>query len=196
MKNQKNSEISEETIIEAAIGILKRDGLEKLTMRSLAGALGIKAASLYWHIKDKQVLYGQIAEHLCREIRSECSIKDAKAYLMEGGALFRQKLLEVPDSVQIFMHSVPNTPCRFGLIKNILICLLHLGVKEENCLMAGNMFNNYILSFVADEIIMRVEHRGINPFAGILGTAYEQPNNDEQFARGLEVLFTGFETLR
>ena len=47
MKDEKKSEISLERIVKAAIGLLSRDGIEKLTMRSLAGALGIKAASLY-----------------------------------------------------------------------------------------------------------------------------------------------------
>jgi AcrR family transcriptional regulator len=58
MKSEKNIEISQDAIIDAAVGILKHEGLGKLTMRSLADSLGIKASSLYWHIKDKQALYG------------------------------------------------------------------------------------------------------------------------------------------
>jgi AcrR family transcriptional regulator len=192
----KNGPISQETIIRAAIGILKREGLEKLTMRLLAQTLGVKAASLYWHIKDKAALYNQIAEELCREIQPSCSIKDPKAYLTEVSGLYRQKLLEVPDSVEIFMHSMPLTPRRFELIKNILICLLHLGVKEEHCLIAGNILNNYVLSFAADEVIIQAEHHNApNPFASILGTGYKPLNNEEQFVRGLEVLFAGFKIL-
>lgn len=196
MKTEKKIAVSQERIVEQAIDLLNQHGIEKLTMRALAEALAIKAASLYWHIKDKQDLYNQITEKMCAEIRPACGLKDPKAYLMEVSVLYRQKLLEVRDSVELFMHSVPVTPQRFELIKNLLICLLHLGIKEENCLLAGNLYNNYILSFVADEVIMETEHKAIpNPFTGILGTAYRPLSMDTQFMRGLEVLFAGFTML-
>ncbi|MDR1902689.1 MAG: TetR family transcriptional regulator [Treponema sp.] len=199
MKTEKileKSEISRERIVEAAIALLNRQGIEKLTMRGLAGSLNIKAASLYWHIKDKQDLYDAIAEKMSSEIKPSCGLKDARAYLLEAAALYRKKLLEVRDSVEIFMHSAPVTPQRIELIKNIVICLLHLGIKEENCLIAGHLFNNYILSFTADEVIVQTEHKDApNPFAGILGTGYKPLNRDKQFLRGLEVLFAGFKIL-
>ncbi|MDR0721440.1 MAG: hypothetical protein LBF75_01425 [Treponema sp.] len=59
-----------------------------------------------------------------------------------------------------------------------------------------NKSNNYILSFVADELIMQTEHRAVpNPFTGILGTAYRPLSRDHQFMRGLEVLCAGFKIL-
>jgi AcrR family transcriptional regulator len=199
MKNEKNSEkneISKEKIVEAAIALLNRQGIEKLTMRALADTLAIKAASLYWHIKDKQDLYDQIAEKISADIKPSCGLKDAKAFLMEGAALYRKNLLKIRDSVEIFMRSVPVTPQRVELIKNITICLLHLGIKEENCLIAAHLFNNYILSSVADEVIVQTEHKDTpNPFAGILGTSYKPLSRDKQFTRGLDVLFAGFKIL-
>jgi AcrR family transcriptional regulator len=193
---KKKIEISQKRIVAKAIDLLNEKGIEKLTMRSLAEALDIKAASLYWHIRDKQDLYDQIAEKLSADIQPSCGLKDARAYLMEVSVLYRQKLRSVRDSVEIFMHSAPVTPQRFELIKNLLICLLHIGIKEENCLLAGNLYNNYILSFVADEIIMQTVHKETpNPFIGILGTAYSPLSMDEQFMRGLEVLFAGFKIL-
>ncbi|MDR1030491.1 MAG: TetR family transcriptional regulator [Treponema sp.] len=192
----KKIEISQKWIVEKAIDLLNEKGIAKLTMRSLAEALDIKAASLYWHIKNKQDLYDQIAEKMCADIQPACGLKDPRAYLMEVSVLYRQKLQAVRDSVEIFMHSAPVTPQRFELIKNLLICLLHIGIKEENCLLAGNIYNNYILSFVADEIIMQTEHKETpNPFTSILGTAYKPLSSDEQFMRGLEVLFAGFKIL-
>ncbi|MHB9291546.1 putative TetR/AcrR family transcriptional regulator, tetracycline repressor protein [Hollandina sp. SP2] len=196
MKTEKKIVISPERIVEQAMDLLNQHGIEKLTMRALAEALAIKAASLYWHIKNKQDLYNQIAEKICAEIRPTCGLKDPKAYLMEVSVLYRQKLLAVRDSVALFMHSPPITPQRFELIKNLLICFLHLGIKEENCLLAGNIYNNYILSFVADEIILQTEHMAVpNPFIGILGSAYKPLDRDTQFMRGLEVLFAGFKIL-
>jgi AcrR family transcriptional regulator len=188
--------ISQETIVMAALDILNREGIDKLTMRTIAASLDTKAASLYRHIKDKSDLYNLIAEKVCSEIRPSCGLSNAKNYLIEAAGLYRQKLLALRDSVEIFIHSPPTTPIRLELIKNIMISLLHIGIKEKNCMIASHIFNNYILSFVADEVIFRNIPSDVpNPFEAILGINFEKPTFDEQFNCGLDVLFAGFKIL-
>ena len=46
--------LSRPRIIEASLELMARDGLESLTMRALADELGVKAASLYWHVRDRR----------------------------------------------------------------------------------------------------------------------------------------------
>jgi TetR/AcrR family tetracycline transcriptional repressor len=189
-------EISQETIVREAIALLNRDGLEKLSMRTLAGALGIKAPALYWHIKNKQDLIDQIAEAISAEMLTSCGLGNAQKYLFEFAHVYRQKLLEVRDGVVIFINSYPSTPARCETIKNTMISLLHIGVKEKYCLIASGMYNNYVLSFVADEVIFKANPAGMPPFiTTILGTGYEKISFDEQFDCGLNVLFAGFKTL-
>jgi AcrR family transcriptional regulator len=45
--------INRDTIGDAALQIVARDGVEALSMRTLAAALGIKAPSLYEHVKNR-----------------------------------------------------------------------------------------------------------------------------------------------
>ncbi|MDR0709698.1 MAG: hypothetical protein LBF77_06505 [Spirochaetaceae bacterium] len=88
------------------------------------------------------------------------------------------------------------TPIRCETIKNALISLLHIGIKEKHCLVAAGMYNNYVLSFVADEVIFKANPAGQPAFIDtILGTGYEKMSFDEQFECGLNVLFAGFKTL-
>ncbi|MHB9293087.1 hypothetical protein Holit_02206 [Hollandina sp. SP2] len=189
-------EISPEAIVREALGILNRDGLEKLSMRALAAALGIKAPALYWHIKNKQDLMDQIAETMSAEMLPSCGLSDARKYLFEAVRLYRQKLLKVRDSVEVFMGSPPSTPVRCELIKNMMISLLHTGIKEKYCLVASHMLNNYVLSFVADEVIFKANPAGQPVFIDtILGTDYEKMSFDEQFECGLNILFAGFKIL-
>jgi AcrR family transcriptional regulator len=189
-------EISQEALVRAAIDILNREGIERLTMRALAQVLGVKAPALYWHIKNKQDLIDQIAEKMSVEMLPSCGLSDARKYLFEFARVYRQKLLEVRDGVAIFLRSYPSTPARCETIKNALISLLHIGVKEKYCLVAAGMFNNYVLSFVADEVIFKANPAGQPVFIDtILGTGYEKMSFDEQFECGLDVLFSGFKTL-
>ncbi|NHZ91986.1 TetR family transcriptional regulator [Massilia sp. CCM 8733] len=60
--------ISREAVIATALGLLDEVGLEGLTMRRLADALGIKAASLYWHFANKQVLMDGMADALMADV--------------------------------------------------------------------------------------------------------------------------------
>lgn len=59
--------MQKEQIIQAAITILDRDGLEGVTLRRLATELGIKAASIYWHIANKEVLLDEMANAILAE---------------------------------------------------------------------------------------------------------------------------------
>jgi TetR/AcrR family tetracycline transcriptional repressor len=188
-------EISPETIVREAIALLNREGMEKLSMRALAGALGVKAPALYWHIKNKQDLIDQIAEAMSAEMLTSCGLGNAKKYLVEFAHVYRQKLLEVRDGVAVFISSYPSTPARCETIKNAMISLLHIGVKEKYCLVASGMLNNYVLSFVADEVIFKANPAGMPAFINtILGTGYEKMSFDEQFECGLNALFAGFKT--
>jgi AcrR family transcriptional regulator len=189
--------LSQETIVKAALELLNREGIENLTMRALAASLDTKAASLYRHIKDKKDLYDMIAENVIAGIKPACGLSNARAYLTEAAGLYRQKLLALRDSVAIFTQSRAATPLRFEFMKHIMICLLHLGVKENKCVVAAHMFNNYVLSSVADEIMFRsVPADAPNAYETILGTNFEWLSFDEQFRCGLEVLFTGIKALK
>jgi AcrR family transcriptional regulator len=189
--------LSQETIVQAAVELLNRDGIDNLSMRTLAAFLDTKAASLYRHIKDKNDLYNLIAETVISEIKPSCGLSDAKTYLMEAAGLYRQKLLTLRDAVGIFIQSRATTPKRFDFMKNVMICLLHMGVKENKCMVASHMLNNYILSSVSDEVFFRsFPPDAPSPYETILGNNFAWLSFDEQFNCGLEVLFTGFQALK
>ncbi|GKU24402.1 TetR family transcriptional regulator [Clostridium folliculivorans] len=185
--------ISKESIINASLNILNRDGISNLTMRTLAKELNIKAASLYWHIKDKQALYDLLSEHINQEIVLPEGLKDPKETLINLSLEIRRVLLKTRDAVDVLSQSFPSTPSRIQSIKFILQTLSEYGVSNKNCLTAANLLNNYILSFVADEI------RGMNfspeeaiLFGTFFGDQYEF-NLDfrQQFLYGLEVILAG-----
>ncbi|MGW2223750.1 TetR family transcriptional regulator, partial [Nonomuraea sp. NPDC001684] len=50
------------TIVAAALRLLQETGLDGLTLRRLAGELGVQAPALYWHFTNKQELLDAMAE--------------------------------------------------------------------------------------------------------------------------------------
>ncbi len=52
----KRAPLTRDAIVAAGIGLADHDGLARLSMRSLATALGVEAMSLYHHVRDKDDL--------------------------------------------------------------------------------------------------------------------------------------------
>lgn len=63
--------IQKEQVVAKALALLDEVGLDGLTMRRLADAMEIKAASLYWHFANKQVLLDAMADALVADVALE-----------------------------------------------------------------------------------------------------------------------------
>lgn len=184
--------ISITAILEKAIVLLNEKGIDSLTMRELANRLNIKAASLYWHIKNKEELLSLIAEFICNKIPLDCNECNPRERIRKVIFAYRDNLLKVRDSEKIFSMTPPMTPARVELIKTMLTNLECLGVSKEKLIQAGNILNNFVLSFVAEEVKMNGYDDIHNDFFFGLPINF---NFDEQFEYGLEVVLNGIEAL-
>ncbi len=64
-------QVDRNALVEAAARILVDQGLEAVSLRNVARAVGVKAPSLYWHVKDKRDLLGHLLEKISRETFEE-----------------------------------------------------------------------------------------------------------------------------
>jgi AcrR family transcriptional regulator len=101
--------LSRSGLVSAALGLVQEEGLEALTMRGLAERLNVKAASLYWHVRDRRELLELLAESILEKVPAtrganwRLGVLNAAAALRM--ALVSQQdadriLLEVPDAIQ------------------------------------------------------------------------------------------------
>src|SRR5947208_6216358 len=65
---QKRQPLSRERVLDAAIALADRDGLDALSMRKLAQALGVEAMSLYNHVANKGDLVDAMVDRVIAEI--------------------------------------------------------------------------------------------------------------------------------
>lgn len=59
--------LDRDTIVRAALEILAERGLEAVSLRNVAAAVGARAPSLYWHVADKAALFGFMSEAIFRQ---------------------------------------------------------------------------------------------------------------------------------
>src|SRR5262245_36462195 len=63
--------VTRDDVIQTAIQLLQKVGLDGLTLRRLATELGISAPTLYWHVKDKRELLDLMSGEMVRLAREK-----------------------------------------------------------------------------------------------------------------------------
>jgi TetR/AcrR family tetracycline transcriptional repressor len=67
VKKAERPALARDSIVRTALAVLDDVGLDDLSMRRLADALGVQNPALYWHVKDKQELLDRMAQVLLTE---------------------------------------------------------------------------------------------------------------------------------
>ena len=106
--NQKEG-LSRARLVSEALGLIQEEGLEALSMRGLADRLHVKAASLYWHVRDRRELLELLAESILdgvpvprasgwREgvLRMAAAVQRTVSSQQDAGRI----LLEVPEAIK------------------------------------------------------------------------------------------------
>jgi AcrR family transcriptional regulator len=93
-------------IVNAALRLLDKVGMEGMTVRALAAELGVKAPALYWHVRDKAELLDEMATQVWREIVDELAGAPADAAwdvgLRRFAEVLRAALLRHRDGAKAF----------------------------------------------------------------------------------------------
>src|SRR3954471_807531 len=67
-RGKRPSQLSEEQIIEAALGMIQRGGIESLSMRRLSKELGVSPMAPYYYVSDKTALLELVVSTVLAEV--------------------------------------------------------------------------------------------------------------------------------
>jgi AcrR family transcriptional regulator len=63
--------VTPQRVVDAAVRVIDKDGLDALTMRRLAHDLGVEPVTVYRQLPNKEAILAAVAEHLWRDMRPE-----------------------------------------------------------------------------------------------------------------------------
>jgi TetR/AcrR family transcriptional regulator, tetracycline repressor protein len=96
--------ISRRKVLETALTIIDQDGLDGLSIRRLADALGVKGASLYHHFENKDEILVGAAELALSNVRTPDESEDNwRHWLAQNARNLRNALLEHPGLVPLIV---------------------------------------------------------------------------------------------
>jgi TetR/AcrR family transcriptional regulator, tetracycline repressor protein len=102
--------LTRDRLVKAALELIQVEGLEGLSMRALADRLEVKAASLYWHVRDRRELVELLAESILETVPGAPRRSGWRLAILDAGAALSQRvsaqkdadriLLEVPEALE------------------------------------------------------------------------------------------------
>ncbi|KRF21654.1 TetR/AcrR family transcriptional regulator C-terminal domain-containing protein [Paenibacillus sp. Soil787] len=200
-------------IVGIMLELLKAEGLDGISMRKIADSLGVKAASLYYHVKDKEQLLHLLAEEISTKIDFPDTALDWKMQLRLWSRSFRLSLLQYPDAVHIMNSTHAASPNRLAHIEFLFRVLVEAGFKDDQVPWLAAMLKNFIYGFVDEECRLqdRAKFSEENqkesetrfkeiealpkeryPHFIRLAAYTTSVNWEEEFSFGLDVLLAGF----
>ncbi len=215
-KHQVEPALDQSQIVRAALDLLDEVGFDGLTMRSLAKKLGVQAASLYWHVRSKQDLLSLLAEEICAPMREPDRRLSWQKQLEAMANEYRRVLLVHRDAARVLASSGgPSGPKRLRLTEIGLRTLLDAGFSHRDAAYAGMQLNDFVIMCVLEETqYANLEAQGTSedsssevqnwveslppneyPSLVALANYLAEPNGDERFRFGVELLRSGLESL-
>jgi AcrR family transcriptional regulator len=138
-------------VVRAALTLLDEVGLDELTMRRLAERLGVKAASLYRHVHNKDELLALLGDEISGEIPLPRASGRWQEQLTEIASNVRRGLLAHRDAARVLANTPPVGPRRLRHIEALLRILRAAGLRDRDAARAAYHLNNFVTEFAADE---------------------------------------------
>lgn len=160
----KTPAITREALAAAGLAVLRRDGLDALSMRKVAAELGVRAASLYWHVHDKEELLDLLADSLLWDARRLTAHGAWDTSLREMAVAYRCHLHANRDAARVMAGRMAPGPNLLYVLDTMLGWLRDAGFSGPDAARATRTIATYIQGFVLQEQmpVSALEARG-NP---------------------------------
>jgi AcrR family transcriptional regulator len=205
--------LSRDAIAVAALEIVDRDGLDALTMRAVADALGTGAASLYAHVASKEELLELVIERVIGEIpiSGEIDPENWQEQLKEWGRAVRAVYSGHRDLARASFARIPLGENALRGSEAMVALLRGAGLADQVIAFACDLLPLYVMAVCYEESLYGSEvspedmERFVADLRSYFGSlpADRFPNlvamagpltaggGDERFEFGLEVLVRG-----
>jgi AcrR family transcriptional regulator len=201
--------LTREKIVDAALRLLERDGMQGLSMRKLAQELDTGAASLYWHVGDKEQLLSLLLDRIVGETeRIEPDPEHWQDTVKEFARATRRLFKRHRDSAQLSLGRVPTGPNSLPVLERNLALLVAAQLPPRVIAYAADMFALFIGAFAFEEGLRDddfdpqmfgdyLKSLPAEDFPALTGLADDlvAGDQDERFEWALDLLVLGLEAM-
>jgi AcrR family transcriptional regulator len=120
--------LTRELLVQSALELIQEEGLDGLSMRGLADKLDVKAASLYWHVRDRRELVELLADSILATVPATHRPSGWRKAVLDAGAVLRNRVAAQKDADRILLE-VPEALERSGTYGDLKLHLQRAGLQ-------------------------------------------------------------------
>ena len=202
--------LTRDRILDAAVRIVDRDGLEALSMRRLGGDLGVEAMSLYRHVPSKTALLDGVIERLFGELQKNVDHLDWRDAFRSLAHSFLDLMRRHPHAIPLVSGVVLTNPAVLGPAGSGMATLRRAGFDAETSLRVLCTVVSFVIGYALWEsgtTELRAAEReraaaglpgaplpaDVDPYIAALAPQLAAMDPEESFAYGLDVILLGLE---
>jgi TetR/AcrR family tetracycline transcriptional repressor len=200
-------QLNREQVLAAALGLLDEAGLEQLTMRRLAAALGVQNGATYWHFRSKQDLLEAMADTLLGGLTAGLDTESPWAErITELARRLRRALLSRRDGARLLSAACFPPPNALAYGEAVIAALGEGGLSSRDAAWAADTLTYYVVGHTSDEqLAAALPGSGHDAAARLTGAVDPQrhphvhaalahtpaPHRQEHFDYGLRLIVNG-----
>jgi AcrR family transcriptional regulator len=207
-------QLTRQRVVAEALAIIAHNGAQALTMRHLAGRLGVVPGALYHHVRNKQQLHDLVLDNVLAEINLQLDpTLRWTSHLKTLAHRLRQVLEAHPGVAAILKTRDPLGPHSLALAEALLGPLQAAGFTDRQAGLALFLLVDYTIGFAVSSPATSVNEQRLRdpatraqlheffrslppdrfPTLVALGQHIWVDNRDERFTAGLDILIDGLE---
>jgi len=200
--------LKRDDIVRAALDLLDRVGLDRLSLRVLAEQLGVQAPTLYWHFENKQALLDEMAGALMNGLdgaETPGGDQTWEGWLRWLAHRMRLAMLSRRDGALLTVRTSPDVQ-QWDALEFIADALVRNGFKPEDALRGIGTLMNYVLGAT---LAQQLAAFGTNSWGDIENQVRESEHptlasaiaadpgfgHDQRFEHGLDIVLLGMRSM-
>jgi len=190
--------LTRQRILDAAIELLDRDGMGRLSMRRLGAALGVEAMSLYKHFPSKGALLDAIHERILLGLAPPTTARSWQALVRHQAHALHDALLAHPNAIPLFATRPASTPAAIDRVERYLEVLTRTGFKPVDALAIVQLLAQLVVGhamWASGVQVVATAKPARTPPARHLTRALEKWDPQRELELGIDALIRGFERL-
>src|SRR6476661_1481421 len=137
--------IDRDAVLDTAIRLLDAEGVEALTMRRLAGELGVSAMAPYRHVGSRDELLMVLVDRLAARLVYPSRPRDPKGTMLVVWSTIYDSLAEHSWVPEVLARRRMMAPSVLGAIEEIHKALRDAGLSTEGAVRAYRLMWNFTL---------------------------------------------------
>lgn len=152
--------LTEERVIAVALQLIDKNGLSAFSFRDVARALNVYPTAIYWYVKSKDELLGNVVGYATRDVAPPANSTDWSAWLRELCHRYRRVVQQHPNIAPLIGSQLrSNGGIRTELIDRLLSVLVAAGFTDGHLVDAYNVVIGALVGFISQELAEMPEEK-------------------------------------